>query len=100
MKKIMFIVAFLVVFPLVARADCRCLKNVDDECMTFGKGPYPYRQIDEYISGPHCLTGCYPGFNDVYGFSVETKKELANCYIDWKRLRHEIDRDNEPHWQW
>jgi hypothetical protein len=79
---------------------CPCIKNTDDKCMTLGKGIYPWRQFDEYISGPHCVTGCYPGYSDVYGYSEQTKKELAECRIDWKRLRHDLSRDNFPEWQW
>jgi len=80
--------------------ECRCIKNADDKCMTLGMGVHPWRQFDEYISGPHCVTGCYPGYDDVYGYSEQTKKELAECWIDWKRLRHALDRDNFPEWQW
>lgn len=80
-------------------ASCTCIKNIDGACMTFGSGPYPYRQYDEGISGPHCTTGCFPGFSDIYGWTVETKRELAACHIDWKRVRHEQGRDNSPQWQ-
>lgn len=79
---------------------CTCIKNADGKCMTLGRGVYPYRQFDEYISGPFCVTGCYPGYDDVYGYSRQTKKELVECRIDWKRLRHDLARDDFPQWQW
>jgi hypothetical protein len=100
MAKMIILAVSLIVVPLVAKADCSCIKNADGKCMTLGRGVYPWRQFDEYISGPHCVTGCYPGYSDVYGYSEQTKKELVDCRIDWKRLRHDLGRDDFAQWQW
>lgn len=79
---------------------CACIKNADGKCMDIARGPYPYRQFDEGISGPHCVTGCFPGFSDVYGYSTHIQKEMIGCTIDWKRLRHALGRDHFAGWQW
>jgi len=98
--KMMVLTVLLICPSLTAKADCTCIKNVDGKCLTFGRGVYPWRQFDEYTNGPHCVTGCWPGYSDDYGYSEQTKLEMAECRIDWKRLRHDLDRDGFPEWQW
>lgn len=92
--------ALLALFPVPASAECKCLKNVIGECMTLGHGPYPYRQFDEGISGPHCTSGYYPGWNSTpWNVTEQTARETANCKIDWWRVRRELHRESFG-WPW
>lgn len=99
MRKTHFVAAMLLVVGSFAQSssaaerECQCLKNIDGVCMTLGKGiPYWGPHVDYSDGGhfgPHCVTGCYPGFVNVYGIDKTTLEEIKNCHIDWQRLRRE-----------
>ena len=81
--------------------NCKCIKNGDGVCMTLSR-----RGMPRYSRGsgtqnqflPSCVDDCLPGSSLTYGPDAQTRKELAQCYVDWNRLERLNPQWKDPNW--
>lgn len=47
---------------------------------------------------PTCVDDCKPGYTTGWYVDEQTQKELAHCYVDWDRLKHDNPQWSDPNW--
>src|SRR5271155_4247739 len=87
--------------PAWSSPQCKCIKNADGICMTLSR-----RGIPRFSRGagtqnqflPNCVEDCLPGSTLTDGPDLQTKKELAECWVDWGRLKRINPQWGDPNW--
>lgn len=80
---------------------CKCIKNVNGVCVTLSRRGMPRFSRGsgtQFQFLPTCVDDCLPGSTLTTGPDAQTKKELARCYVDWKRLQRINPQWRDPNW--